>query len=182
MSRLDFHIEFDSKIAQLDDQLRLKISNRLESLAADERDMIGAAVGIEELSREETPHAYQARIVAYARPENIAAVEKAETLDVALERALNAVERQILTRRAKFRQPWERPDVGRDQGVYELTPRELYDAYGQNVDPTELVTVSRTDLASRLMVEEDLAEEAAYHAADQILVFAQEAVEAELSA
>ncbi len=179
MSRLDFHIEFDSKTTGLDDQLRTKISRRLESLAADERDMIGAAVGIEELSRDETPHAYQARIVAYARPENIAAVEKADTLDVALERAADAIERQILSRRAKFRQPWERPDIGRDQGVYELTPRELYDAYGQNMEPADLVTVSRVDLASRLMVEEDLVEEAAYHAADKILVFAQEAVESE---
>jgi hypothetical protein len=62
--------------------------------------------------------------------------------------------------------------------VYELKPQEIYDSYAEGLDPAELLKQSRTDLATRLRVEEGLKQEEAYHAADQMLVYARQAVEA----
>jgi hypothetical protein len=58
--------------------------------------------------------------------------------------------------------------------VYELTARELYDTFADNADPMMLAEQGRDELATRLMTEEELDEEDAYYAADQILSYAQE--------
>ena len=86
MGRLDFHIEFHSERTNLNNSLKNKAETRLRELAADRNDLIGASIAVEELAQEETPHIYQARVVAYIRPENIVAVEKADALDAALKK------------------------------------------------------------------------------------------------
>lgn len=175
MSKLDFHFEFNSDIPQVNEAMIAAAEARLRTLAENQSDMIGASVAVEELTGEETPHAYRARAVAYIRPENVAAVEKDDGLELALEKALDALERQILARREKFRKPWEQPDRGVDTSLYELTARELYDAYADQADPAALAALDRDKIAARLMVDQNLDQEAAYYAADQILVFAEEA-------
>ena len=62
--------------------------------------------------------------------------------------------------------------------VYQLAPKELYVTYMEERDPAEVVQESRTDLATRLRVDEGLSQEEAYHAADQILAYARDLVEA----
>lgn len=62
--------------------------------------------------------------------------------------------------------------------VYQLTPKELYVTYMQEKDPAEVIQESRNDLATRLRVDEGLTQEEAYHAADQILAYARDLVEA----
>ena len=57
-----------------------------------------------------------------------------------------------------------------------LTPREIYDTYVENVDPDELISAGRTAIATRLMTEHQLEDRAAYYAADQILVRADQII------
>lgn len=42
--------------------------------------------------------------------------------------------RQIREHREKLRQHWKQPGEAIDMSLYELTPRELYDAYGDQAD------------------------------------------------
>jgi ribosome-associated translation inhibitor RaiA len=74
--------------------------------------MIGASVALEELTQEETPHVFEARVVAYIKPDNIAAIEKSDSALGALKGALSAVERQVREFRNKLGEPWKRPDLG----------------------------------------------------------------------
>lgn len=63
--------------------------------------------------------------------------------------------------------------------VYQLTAKEIYESYAQGVDPADLVGQSRIQLATRLRVEEGLTQEEAYYAADQMLVYSRQRVEAQ---
>ncbi|MGC9335682.1 MAG: hypothetical protein ACP5JJ_16160 [Anaerolineae bacterium] len=65
--------------------------------------------------------------------------------------------------------------------IFELTAKEIYDTYIGATDPGEVVQESRNDLATRLRVEENLSQEEAYHAADEILAYAWDLVEAHQS-
>jgi hypothetical protein len=63
--------------------------------------------------------------------------------------------------------------------VYQLTSKELYDSYMQDVELTALLRQSRIDLATQLRIEEGLKQEEAYYAADQMLAYARQLVEAQ---
>jgi hypothetical protein len=63
--------------------------------------------------------------------------------------------------------------------VYQLTSKELYESYMQGVEPAELLEQSRIDLATQLRVEEGLKQEEAYYAADQMLAYARQLLEAQ---
>lgn len=178
MDTTDFDVEFYSKVPDPEDELRLEAERRLEALRADHTDMIGASVALEQPAHGETVYLHQARVVVYIRPDNIVAVEKDETAEGALKGALKAVERQVRERREKLRQRWKQPgEAAVNMSVYELTPRELYDAYGNQADLAALLERDRTDIARDLMVEEGLDPRAAHYAADQILKFAQETID-----
>lgn len=118
MDNPDFDFEFYSEVPNVPEELKLEVLDRLESLASGKKDMIGASVAIERIAHGETPHFYQARIVAYIKPNNIAAVEKAENLEMALKGALVAIERKIRKKREKSSEPWKRPDL-KDSGGQE---------------------------------------------------------------
>lgn len=108
----DFDFEFYAGVSHVDLELQDETERRLRELAADRNDIIGASVAVEEQARgEDLPHFYRARIVAFARPDNIVAVEKNETIERALREALGAVERQVRERREKLGEPWKRPDM-----------------------------------------------------------------------
>jgi hypothetical protein len=63
--------------------------------------------------------------------------------------------------------------------VYELRAEEIYDSYASGIEPADLLGSSRIDLATRLRVEEGLKQEEAYYAADQMLAYARQRVEAQ---
>jgi ribosome-associated translation inhibitor RaiA len=175
MSKSDFHIDSYIKLPHLKDILESEAESRLLELARDHTDIVGAAVTVEELSHENTPHVYRARVVAYIRPEDIAAVELADSPEAALDAALSALERQVRQYRDKLRQPWEQPNVRvRMSNIYELTPRELFDSYYIDLKPEELSELDRDAIATELMTKEGLSQNAAYYAADQILVYVQD--------
>lgn len=111
-----FDFEFYSDI-DVGPSLRDEAEARLRELADEHSDVIGASVAVEEEARgQDTPHFYRVRVVAFARPDNIAAVEKADALGEAFRAALDAVERQVREKREKLGEPWKRPDMQSDVG------------------------------------------------------------------
>lgn len=59
--------------------------------------------------------------------------------------------------------------------VYQLSAREIYETYiADDTAPATILQTGRTELATRLRVEEALAEKDAYFAADQIMAHAQQ--------
>jgi ribosome-associated translation inhibitor RaiA len=112
MTQMAFEFEFYSEELpnlQLEDDMRAEAGSRLRELAMGQSDMVGASVAIEKPTHGETDYLYQARVVAYIRPENIVAVEKEDGPMSALQAALDAVERQVRARRERFQKPWEQP-------------------------------------------------------------------------
>jgi ribosome-associated translation inhibitor RaiA len=110
LAKQDFHIEMKSELqAEAEMQLFTEAEDRLQQLAEGHDDLIGAAVSIEEPARGENTYLYEATVVAYTRPNNIAGTEKAEQPIQALRGALDAVERQVREKREKLRQRWEQP-------------------------------------------------------------------------
>jgi ribosome-associated translation inhibitor RaiA len=106
---VNFDYEFYSEIDQPDEALRREAEERMRALAEGHRDMIGASVAVEELTGSETPYRYEARVVAYIKPDNLVAVEKAEHALPALKAALDAMERRVRKLRAEIRDKSRRP-------------------------------------------------------------------------
>lgn len=97
-----FDFEFRNQTEQPDAELYDLAYQEITALSEGHSDIIGASVSLEELSSDETPHAYQARVVLYVRPEHIAATEVEPGALEALQRALDAVVRQVRAKREKL--------------------------------------------------------------------------------
>ena len=102
----EFHLGED---VQIDDELKRDARQRLITLAHGHNDLIGAAVAVERPAMRESAHIYEARVVAYIRPDNVVAVHKADSAAVALGAALDAVERQVRESRDRLGKPWQQP-------------------------------------------------------------------------
>jgi ribosomal subunit interface protein len=89
--------------AELDQRMRTLAEERLQKLQKGHNDLIGAAVSLEQPANATTNFIYEARVVAYARPENVAATATENDPMGALKNALAGVERQIRERRDKLR-------------------------------------------------------------------------------
>lgn len=109
MTMLDFQFEFTSDIADPDDALRAEANDSLLALTEGHDDLIGASVTVEELTGETTPHRYEATVIVFKRPDNVAAKEKAGTAEAALKGALRAAERQVRELRERLRETWKQP-------------------------------------------------------------------------
>ena len=110
VNELDFTIEFKSDLTDkaFEGALMGQAESHLRSLAEEQDDLTGAAVAIREQAAGETP-IYEATVVAYVRPENIAGKEKDESPEAALQGALDAVERQIRKKRERLAERWQQP-------------------------------------------------------------------------
>ena len=104
-----FALDFTSNISQPDTSLQSEAEDRIGKLAWKHNDITGAAVVVEELSNDNTPHSYRVRVVVYIRPENIAASKEKDNPGQALKEALTAVERQVREQREKLRERWKQP-------------------------------------------------------------------------
>jgi ribosome-associated translation inhibitor RaiA len=180
VSKSDFHLDFTTRIPDpAAGRLEAEADQRLRDLASTHTDMIGAAVVVEELSNSETPHAYRARVVVYIRPQNIAAIEVADAPELALDQALSAAERQVRKKREVLSKHWQQPEeLVRLDNIYDLTPAEIYYTYFGETNPEDLLDQDRDEIAAVLITQEGLDQRTAYYAADQILAFAQETVDA----
>ncbi|CAM3270746.1 ribosome hibernation-promoting factor, HPF/YfiA family [Rhodothermus bifroesti] len=100
--------EYYSENHELTDALKAKVEQRIYKLAKKNRDITGVSVAVQQAERSQTPHAYRVRVVVYHRPENIAAVEVAPSVQEALLSALDSIERQVREHRRKLREQWKR--------------------------------------------------------------------------
>ena len=109
-TELDFEFHSDDlPNPDMEDDLWEESWERVQALAEGHDDLIGASAAVERVEHRETPHVYQARIVAYIRPDNLVVKEKAESPMAALQQALDQLERQIRKKREKLGEPWEKP-------------------------------------------------------------------------
>lgn len=102
-SEFPFDFEFQNQTNLQDAELYDFAYDEITDLTEGHTDIIGASVSIEELSSGTTPHAYQARVVLYVRPEIIAATEVKPSAKEALQQALDAAIRQVREKRNKLR-------------------------------------------------------------------------------
>ncbi len=109
MAEVNFSYEFYTKIPDPNDEMRDMAESRLRALTEGHDDVTGAAVSMSELTHEETPNYFQARVVVYVRPTNIVAIEKDQSPLTALKNAISATERQVREKREKLRQQWKQP-------------------------------------------------------------------------
>lgn len=138
IKELDFTLEFnsDTELGTQEDILYDVIYNELKPLAEERHDIVGAAATLRRHGDGFSAHAYEATIVAYVRPSNIAATKKADSPEVAVEEALEALVRQIRQKRQKLGKPWEQPkndpeikkmlDAELGNATSEETVREVY--------------------------------------------------------
>jgi ribosome-associated translation inhibitor RaiA len=98
-----FDFEFLNQTKHPNAELYQLAYSKITELAQDHTDIVGAKVSLEELSSDATPHAFQARVVLYVRPEHIAATEIASSFLEALQQALNAATKQVQEKRNKLR-------------------------------------------------------------------------------
>lgn len=183
MAEQDFTFEFRNEIQQLpaaaEDKMRQEAESRLQKLGQGHQDIIGAAVSLESIAETQgEPYLYQARVVAYVRPENLAAVSKDDDPAGALKSALTAVERQVRKRRERLQERNRQPAaLGANEGLYERTAREIYEAYAGDVMPDVWLERSRDEIAADLMRDDKLSQGDAFYVADQLLVVAEELVD-----
>ena len=109
MPELPFIVELNNETRYPDAPFRREAVHRMQGLSQTHHDMTGAAVALEELTGDETPHVYQARVVLYMRPKDVIAVHKEPEPMMALKSALDAVERQVREQREKLRETWAQP-------------------------------------------------------------------------
>jgi Raf kinase inhibitor-like YbhB/YbcL family protein len=109
----DWDFEFYSEVPGLSptarQQMRAGAESRLGELTRGNQDLVGVSVAVEPVAQgqDQMPFRFRARIVAYIRPEKLVAVEEDEVAEVALDRALDVIERQVREQRLKLREPWK---------------------------------------------------------------------------
>jgi ribosome-associated translation inhibitor RaiA len=74
----------------------------LRELAADQSDLVGAAVSLERIVKAETSYLYQVRIVVYKRPQDLAVVKQDSDPMTTLREALEALEEMVRDSREKL--------------------------------------------------------------------------------
>ncbi|MGD8814283.1 MAG: HPF/RaiA family ribosome-associated protein [Anaerolineales bacterium] len=107
MGSTELPIEFNVEVPAFPDKFRNDIEDTIRNLAKDNQDIIGASVTLSQPAHGETPYIFRASIVVYARPDNIYAEEKSDTLQGAIAGANSAIERQFRERRDKLAETWK---------------------------------------------------------------------------
>jgi hypothetical protein len=103
MQDFPFDFEFMNETDLPDGELYELAFDQITEAAEGHSDITGASIHLEELSTDETPHAFQARVVLYVRPSNISATEVEASGEAALQEALDEAIRQVRDKRDKLR-------------------------------------------------------------------------------
>ena len=98
-----FDFEFFNKTNKPDAEFYDAAYTQIIDAAEGHSDITGASVSLEELSSDETPHAYQARVVLYVRPDNLVATEVTPSALDSLQNAPAAAIRQVREKREQLR-------------------------------------------------------------------------------
>jgi hypothetical protein len=168
MSELNFHVDFNIEVSNFDANLKTEAEQRLRALTENRNDFIGASISVEEIAGVEESYLYQATIVAYLKPENIAVVEKRETAETAFNDALSTIEDRIRSDHDMRRKVWQQPKQRTNISMRALSAQEIYDTYVDDVISKEMLDQGRDQIATKLMMDEQLDQES-----DSILEHAQ---------
>ena len=98
-----FDFEFYNETELPDAEFYEMAYDQITDAAEGHDDIVGASVSLEELSQEETPHAYQARVVLYVRPSHISSTEVMPSALDALQNALEDAIDQVREKRNKLK-------------------------------------------------------------------------------
>lgn len=104
MEATGFSVEYHTETYELTNGLKGKVEQRLEKLARRHHDITGASLAVQTVSGANRRPEYKVRLVLYHKPDNIAAIRKADTVANALLEALDAVERQVRQHRERQRE------------------------------------------------------------------------------
>ena len=173
MGSSDFYIDYNIEVADVGDAFKRETEQQLRDLAASHSDMIGAAVALEKTVDTESYDIYRVRIVVYKRPQDIAVSKQGADPMATLREALDALEEQVRASREKLSQQNTHRDSQIETVYYDLSADEIYATYAKGWQPEDVLRMDHTEIASRLMVEQGLTQDAADFAADQILLVAE---------
>jgi ribosome-associated translation inhibitor RaiA len=173
MGSSDFYIDYNIEVSEAGDEFKRETEQRLRELAGTHTDMVGAAVALEKTVDTQSYDLYRVRIVVYMRPQDVAVSKEEADPMVALREALDTLESQIRTAREKLAQKDTHRDTQIETVYYDLTADEIYATYAKGWQPEDVLQMDHTQIASRLMLEHGLTQDAADFAADQILLVAE---------
>jgi ribosome-associated translation inhibitor RaiA len=173
MGSSDFYVDYNIEVSAMGDEFKRETERRLQELASSHSDMVGAAVALEKTADTQTYDLYRVRIVVYKRPQDIVVIKQDAHPMMALKDALDTLEEQVRTSREKLAQKDTHRDTQIETVYYELSADEIYATYAKGWQPEDVLRMDHTEIASRLMVEQGLTQDAADFAADQILLVAE---------
>ena len=173
MGSSDFYIDYNIEVSDVGDEFKRETEQRLRELAGSHTDMVGAAVALEKTVDTQSYDVYRVRIVVYIRPQDVAVSKEEADPIVALREVLDTLESQIRTAREKLAQKDTHRDTQIETVYYDLSADEIYATYAKGWQPEDVREMDHTQIASRLMLEHGLTQDAADFAADQILLVAE---------
>lgn len=173
MGSSDFYIDYNIEVSDVGEEFKRETEQRLRELVSSHSDIVGAAVALEKAADTQTYDIYRVRIVVYKRPQDIVVTKQDADPMITLRDALDALENMIRESREKL----TKRDTHRDSQIetvyYDLSAEEIYATYAKGWQPEDVLAMDHTEIASRLMVEQGLTQDAADFAADQILLVAE---------
>jgi ribosome-associated translation inhibitor RaiA len=173
MGSSDFYVDYNIEVSDVDEEFKRETEQRLTALASDHSDVVGAAVALEKVADTQSYDVFRVRILLYKRPQDIVVTKQDADPRVALRDALDALEKQVRSSREKLSQQNTHRDSQIESVYYDLSAEEIYATFAKGWKPEEIRAMDHTDIASRLMVEHGLPQDAADFAADQILMIAE---------
>lgn len=173
MGNSDFYIDYNIEVEDAGEAFKRETETRLRELASSHSDIVGAAVALEKTADTQTYDVYRVRIVVYKRPQDIAVTKEDADPMMTLRDALDTLEEQVRTSREKLAQRDTHRDSQIETVYYDLSADEIYATYAKGWQPEDVLRMDHTEIASRLMVEQGLTQDAADFAADQILLVAE---------
>ena len=176
MGSSDFYIDYNIQVPDAGEVFKRETEQQLRDLASAHTDMIGAAVALEKVADTQSHDVYRVRILVYKRPRDIVVTKQDSDPMVTLRDALDALEEQVRASREKLAQTYTHRDSQIQAVYYGLSADEIYATYAKGWQPEDVVEMDHTEIASRLMVEQGLTQDAADFAADQILLVAEKII------
>jgi ribosome-associated translation inhibitor RaiA len=180
MGNSDFYIDYNIEVPDVGDEFKRETEQRLRELVSNHSDMVGAAVALEKTADTQTYDLYRVRIIVYKRPQDIVVTKEDADPMVTLREVLQTLEEQVRESREKLAQKDTHRDSQIESVYYGLSAEEIYATYAKGWQPEDVLRMDHTEIASRLMVEQGLTQDAADFAADQILLVAERINDQEL--
>jgi ribosome-associated translation inhibitor RaiA len=173
MGSSDFYIDYNIEVSDVGDEFKRETEQRLRDLAFTHSDIIGAAVALEKVADTQSFDVYRVRIVVYKRPQDVVVTKQDADPMVTLRNALDTLEEQVRESREKLAKRDTHRDTQIESVYYDLSAEEVYATYAKGWQPEDVLQMDHTQIASRLMLEQGLTQDAADFAADQILLVAE---------